>query len=41
MTRVGRHSFANGFGDCRCHDEVHRTQHYLSHEEGTDVNDAR
>ena len=30
MTRVGRHFFVNGFGDCRCHDEVHRTQHYLS-----------
>ena len=25
----------------RCHDQVHRTQHYLSHEEGTDVHDAR
>ena len=22
---LGRHSFVNGFGDCRCHDGVHRT----------------
>ena len=34
MTRVGRHSFANGFGDCRCHVEVHRTPHYLSTKKG-------
>ena len=39
---VGRHSFVNGFGDCRwCHDEAHRTQHHHSHEEGTDVHDVR
>ena len=32
---LGRHSFVNGFGDCRwCHDEAHRTQHHHSHEEG-------
>ena len=38
---LGRHSFVKVFGDCRCHDEVHRTQHYFSHEEGADVHDVR
>ena len=33
--------FVDVFGDCRCHDEVHRTQHHLSHDEGTDVHDVR
>ena len=37
---LGRHSFVIVFGDCRCHDEVHRTKHYFSHEEGTDVHDV-
>ena len=33
--------FVNRFGDSRWrNDEAHRTQHHLSHEEGTDVHDV-
>ena len=30
-----------GFEDCRCHDEAHRTQHHLSHNEGQDIPEVR